>query len=159
MPVEVRPYTRADNGEVVNPTFATERINNTAAGSDLWEFPDTDWFDALAEKSAPTTRQNLQISGGSEHVKYLASLGHLTQAINFKGAPKGFEQYDLRLNLDATINDHLKMDVGLYTRQEDNRSATRNIIPDLIRQYPWFPAFWPTGELGPDIENGNNPAV
>jgi TonB-linked SusC/RagA family outer membrane protein len=154
------PYTRLDNGEVVNPTFSNERIANTEAGTDPWEFPDTDWFDELARKDAPIARQNIQISGGTDDVTYLASLGHLTQAINFNGAPKGFEQYDLRLNLDAKINEHLKLDVGLYGRQEDNRTATRqNVIGDLIRQYPWFPAYWPTGEIGPDIENGNNPAI
>ncbi|MEX0314374.1 MAG: TonB-dependent receptor [Allomuricauda sp.] len=154
------PYTRSDNGEVVNPTFPTERIENTAAGTDPWLYPDTDWFDELHRKDAPIARQNIQISGGSESINYLASLGHFTQAINFVGAPKGFEMYDLRLNLDANINKHLKLDVGLYGRNEDNRTATRqNVIGDLIRQYPWFPAFWPTGEFGPDIENGNNPAV
>ena len=34
------PYTRQDNGEVVNPTFTTDRITNTAAGTDpSWCFP------------------------------------------------------------------------------------------------------------------------
>ncbi|EAR02561.1 SusC/RagA family TonB-linked outer membrane protein [Maribacter sp. HTCC2170] len=154
------PYTRADNGEVVNPTFGNERIANTEAGDDPWQYPDTDWFDELHRRNAPIARQNIQISGGTEDINYLASLGHFTQEINFVGAPKGFEMFDLRLNLDANINEYLKMDVGLYGRQEDNRTATRqNVIGDLIRQYPWFPAYWPTGEFGPDIENGNNPAV
>ncbi|WP_420602268.1 TonB-dependent receptor [Flagellimonas sp.] len=153
------PYTRTDNGDVVNPTFTNERIENTRAGNDPWAFPDTDWFEELTLKNAPVSRQNLQVSGGTENVSYLASLGHLKQAVNFRGAPDGFEQWDLRVNLDAKISEHLKLDVGLYGRQENNRLATRNIIPDLIRQYPWFPAYWPTGEFGPDIENGNNPAI
>ncbi|MGW9687041.1 TonB-dependent receptor [Flagellimonas sp. 2504JD1-5] len=153
------PYVRSDNGETVNPTFTTERIQNTEAGNDPWAFPDTDWFEELARKSAPVARQNMQISGGSEYVTYLASLGHMTQDVNFKNAPDAFEQWDLRVNLDAKISETLSMDVGLYGRQEESRHATRNIIPDLIRQYPWFPAFWPTGEFGPDIENGNNPAI
>jgi TonB-linked SusC/RagA family outer membrane protein len=156
------PYTRLDNGEVVNPTFTTDRINNTAAGNDPWMFPDTDWFDAVTTKGAEISRQNVQISGGTEDVRYLASLGLLNQDVNFKNAPKGYTQFDLRLNLDAKISKSLSLDVGLYTRQEDNYRATRgenSIFDDLVRQYPWFPAFWPTGELGPDIENGNNPAV
>ncbi|WP_212748415.1 TonB-dependent receptor [Maribacter algarum] len=156
------PYTRLDNGEVVNPTFTTERINNTAAGDDPWLFPDTDWMEEVTTKSALISRQNLQVSGGTEDVRYLASLGYLRQDVNFKNAPKGYQQYDLRVNLDAKISESLSLDVGLYSRQEDNRRSTRaanNIFDDLVRQYPWFPAFWPSGELGPDIENGNNPAV
>jgi len=153
------PFTRP-NGEVLNPTYSTDRIENTRAGNDPWLYPDTDWFEEVSRKNAPTQRQNLQISGGTEDLNYLASFGYLTQATNFKNAPKGFSQYDLRLNMDAKINKYLKFDVGLYTRQEDNYTATNiNPINDLIRQYPWFPAYWPTGEFGPDIENGNNPAI
>lgn len=153
------PFTRP-NGEVLNPTYSTDRINNTAAGNDPWNYPDTDWFEEVTRKNAPTQRQNLQISGGTENITYLASLGYLTQSFNFNNAPKGFSQYDLRLNFDAKINEYLSFDVGLYSRQEENVTATRpNVINDLIRQYPWFPAYWPSGEFGPDIENGNNPAI
>lgn len=156
------PYTRMDNGEVVNPTFTTDRINNTAAGTDPWLYPDTDWFDAITTKGSIVSRQNAQISGGTENVRYLASFGYLSQEVNFKNAPKPYRQFDLRLNLDAKISESLSLDVGLYSRQENRYSNTRGeaaIFADAIRQYPWFPAFWPTGELGPDIENGNNPAV
>ncbi len=159
--VRGRPFTRP-NGEVLNPTYTTERIQRTAAGDDPWEYPDTDWMEEVTTTGAPIQRQGLQVSGGTEHVKYLASLGHLRQDVNFKNAPKGYTQYDLRLNLDAKINDHLKMNVGLYSRQEENYTATNspsNVFNDLVRQYPWFPAYWPTGEFGPDIENGNNPAI
>ncbi|MRI01476.1 SusC/RagA family TonB-linked outer membrane protein [Kriegella sp. EG-1] len=156
------PYTRLDNGEVVNPTFTNDRIAQTAAGTDPWLYPDTDWMEEVSTKAAPISRQNIQVSGGTEDVRYLASLGYLKQELNFKNSPKGYNQYDLRLNLDANISKSLSLDVGLYSRQEDNVRATRDansIFDDLVRQYPWFPAFWPTGELGPDIENGNNPAV
>lgn len=156
------PYTRLDNGEVVNPTFNNDRISNTAAGTDPWLYPDTDWMKEVTTNSAPISRQGLQVSGGTEDIRYLASLGFLTQDVNFRNAPKGYRQFDLRLNLDAKISKSLSLDIGLYSRQENNYRATRNandIFHDLVRQYPWFPAFWPTGELGPDIENGNNPAV
>ena len=159
--VRGQPFTRP-NGEVLNPTYSTERIQNTAAGTDLWNYPDTDWMEEVQRRNAPTTRQNVQITGGDENVNYLASAGYLRQDVNFKNAPKGFTQYDLRLNLDAKINDFLSVDVGLYSRQEENLTSTNapsNVFNDLVRQYPWFPAYWPTGEYGPDIENGNNPAI
>ena len=159
--VRGQPFTRP-NGEVLNPTYSTERIQNTAAGTDLWNYPDTDWMEEVQRRNAPTTRQNVQITGGDENVNYLASAGYLRQDVNFKNAPKGFTQYDLRLNLDAKINDFLSVDVGLYSRQEENLTSTNapsNVFNYLVRQYPWFPAYWPTGEYGPDIENGNNPAI
>ena len=156
------PYTRIDNGEVVNPTFTTDRINNTALGNDPWLYPDTDWFDAITTKGSAISRHNAQVSGGTESVRYLGSFGFLSQDVNFRGWAKPYQQFDLRLNLDAEISESLSVDVGLYSRQENRYRNTRGeagIFADAIRQYPWFPAFWPTGELGPDIENGNNPAV
>ncbi len=156
------PYTRLDNGEVVVPTFDNNRIQQTAAGTDPWLYPDTDWFDEITTKGSIISRQNLQVSGGTEDVRYLGSFSYLSQDVNFRNAPKPYEQFDLRLNLDAKISESLSVDIGLYSRQENRYSATQSgqgIFGDAIRQYPWFPAFWPTGELGPDIENGNNPAV
>ena len=154
-------FTRP-NGEVVQPTYSTDRIQNTALGADPWNYPNTDWMEEVQRRNAPTSRQNIQVTGGNEDVTYLASAGYLRQDVNFKGAPKGFTQYDLRLNLDAKINDFLSLDVGLYSRQEENYQSTNSpagVFNDLVRQYPWFPAYWPTGEYGPDIENGNNPAI
>lgn len=159
--VRGEPFTRP-NGEILNPTYPTERIQNTAAGTDLWNYPDTDWMEEVQRKNAPTSRQNLQVTGGSENVNYLASFGYLRQDVNFRNAPKGFTQFDLRLNLDTQINEYISLDVGLYSRQEEHLTATNepsNVFNDLVRQYPWFPAYWPTGEYGPDIENGNNPAI
>ena len=154
-------FTRP-NGEVVQPSYPTDRIQNTALGADPWNYPNTDWMEEVQRRNAPTSRQNIQVTGGNEDVTYLASAGYLRQDVNFKNAPKGFTQYDLRLNLDAKINDFLSLDVGLYSRQEENYTSTnepRGIFNDLVRQYPWFPAYWPSGEYGPDIENGNNPAI
>lgn len=150
------------NGDPYLPSFTNERIANTALGEDLWNYPNTDWMEEVGEDNAPIMRQNIQITGGGDNITYFTSMGFLRQDVNFKNAPKGFTQYDLRLNLGATINEHLKLDVGLYSRQEENLTSTRSsngVISDLIRQYPWFPAYWPTGEFGPDIENGNNPAI
>lgn len=156
------PYTRLDNGEVVSPTFDNNRIQETAAGNDPWLYPDTDWFDEITTTGSVIQRQNLQVSGGTEDVRYMSSFSYLTQDVNFRNAPKPYEQFDLRMNLDAKISESLSVDIGLYSRQENRYSSTQTgqgIFADAIRQYPWFPAFWPTGELGPDIENGNNPAV
>jgi TonB-linked SusC/RagA family outer membrane protein len=156
------PYTRLDNGEVVVPTFDNNRIQQTAAGNDPWLYPDTDWFDEITTKGSIISRHNLQVSGGTEDVRYMTSFSYLSQDVNFRDAPKPYEQFDLRVNLDAKISESLSLDIGLYSRQENRYSATQSgqgIFGDAIRQYPWFPAFWPTGELGPDIENGNNPAV
>ena len=62
--VRGQPFTRP-NGEVLNPTYSSDRIQNTAAGTDLWAYPNTDWMSAVTRKNAPTTRQNVQVTGGA----------------------------------------------------------------------------------------------
>ena len=85
------PFTRP-NGEVLNPTYPNDRIENTRLGEDPWLYPDTDWMEAVQRKNAPTTRQNVQITGGDDNGTYLASIGYLRQDVNFKNALKRIEQ-------------------------------------------------------------------
>lgn len=150
-------YTRP-NGELFTPTWTTERIQQT--GTDPWAYPDTYWYGEVLKDNAPISRTNLQISGGTDKVTYLASASMLNQAINFKTDLDGFSQYDLRLNLDAEINDNLSIDVGLYTRQEDDERIAGgnygNVFLQVQRQYPWFNAYWPTGEFGVNGQVNNN---
>ena len=150
-------YTRP-NGELFTPTWTTERIQQT--GTDPWAYPDTYWYGEVLKDDAPISRTNLQISGGTDKVTYLASASMLNQAVNFKTDHDGFSQYDLRLNLDAKINDYLSMDVGLYTRQEDDERIHdgdfQSVFLQTQRQYPWFNAYWPTGELGVNGQVNNN---
>ena len=44
--VRGQPFTRP-NGEVLNPTYPTDRIENTRAGDDPWLYPNTDWMLSL----------------------------------------------------------------------------------------------------------------
>ena len=47
--VRGQPFTRP-NGEVLNPTYSTDRIENTRAGTDPWLYPDTDWMEEVQRK-------------------------------------------------------------------------------------------------------------
>jgi hypothetical protein len=54
------------------------------------------------------------------------------------------------------------MNVGLMTRREDRNFPTVGagaIFRMLQRGRPTENAFWPSGEPGPDIENGENPVT
>ena len=85
--------------------FSSDIIEKFRTNSDPLVYPNTDWTDMLIKKSALQTQHNFNISGGSERVKYFASLGVFTQDGLFKtfeenGNDKGFK-YCLLYTSDA----------------------------------------------------------
>ena len=155
-------YTRPDNGAVVKAAFTPDDIKKFNDGSDPWGHPNTDWFGAALKTWAPQSRHTLQLVGGSENVKYLASVNYQNQDGYYKNSATGYKQYDFRLNLDAKVNKYVNLVVGVVGRQENRFFPTvdaGSIFRMLMRGYPNKPAFWPTGQPAPDIENGQQPVL
>jgi TonB-dependent SusC/RagA subfamily outer membrane receptor len=117
-------YTRP-NGTTRKAPFSPTDIQKYADGSDPWLYPNTDWYDATLKNWSPQTQHNLQISGGTENVKYLASLGYQNQDGYYKTSATAYQQYDIRLNLDAKINKYVDINVGLLGREEARNYPTR----------------------------------
>lgn len=146
-----------------SPTgFFPDDMAKYADGSDPWGHPDEDWFDAVMKKWSPQQRHNLQINGGTENFRYLVSLGFQDQDGYYKNSATGYRQYDVRVNLDATVNKYIKVNFGLLGREEFRFFPTESagsIFRMLMRGRPNEPAIWPNGLPGRDIENGQNPVV
>nr|MBI1229556.1 SusC/RagA family TonB-linked outer membrane protein [Cytophagales bacterium] len=154
-------YTRP-SGQVRTAPFSPEALEMHRAGTDPWNYPNTDWYAETLKTWSPQTRHNLQLNGGSDNVRYLASLGYQNQDGYYKQSATGFKQYDMRLNLDAKVNEFIDLQIGVLARQESRFFPTRSagaIFRMQMRGKPHEPAFWPDGRPGPDIENGENPVV
>lgn len=154
-------FTRP-NGDVANASFKPDDFTKFNDGSDPWGHPNTDWFDAVLKDWSPQSKHNLQLSGGSENVQYLASLGYEHQDGYYKNSATGYKQYDFRLNVDGKVNKYINTSVGVTGRQENRFFPTQSagsIFRMLMRGYPYAPALWPNGLPGPDIENGQQPVV
>ena len=122
---ETGSFTRP-NGTIRKAPFTPKDIQQYADGSDPWLHPNTDWYAATLKPWSPQTQHNLQISGGTESVKYLASLGYQNQDGYYKNSATAYQQYDLRLNLDAKINKYIDLNVGLLVREEARNYPTRS---------------------------------
>ncbi len=154
-------FTRP-NGSVRNAPFSPEDIELFKNGNDPWGHPDTDWFDETFKEWSPQSRHTLQLNGGSDTFSYLASIGYQKQDAYYKNSATGYEQYDIRINLDGQINKYIKTSIGILGREEFRFFPTQSagaIFRMLTRGRPTEPAFWPNGLPGPDIENGQNPVV
>jgi len=154
-------YTRPD-GTVRKAPYSPEDLAKYNDGSDPWGHPNTDWFGATLKKNSPQVRHNVQLNGGTENFRYLASLGYQNQDGYYINSATGYKQYDIRVNLDANINKYVKATLGILGRQENRGFPTKGaetIFRMLMRGKPQEPAYWPNGLPGPDIENGENPVV
>ncbi len=146
----------------LSANYSPDAVKKFANGSDPWGYPNTDWFGDAFKTWAPQTRHNLQISGGTEAIRYMASLGYVYQDAIYKNSASNFSQYNFRTNLDAKVNNYVKANLGILVRREQRRSPTESagaIFRMLMRGRPGEPEVWPNGKPGPDIENGQNPYV
>lgn len=146
----------------INANYSPDAVKKYADGSDPWGYPDTDWFGDAFKNWSPQNRHNLQISGGTESVKYMASLGYVFQDAYYKNSATNYKQYNIRTNLDAKINQYIHANLGIMARREQRRFPTESagsIFRMLMRGRPTEPEVWPNGLPGPDIENGQNPYV
>ena len=154
-------YTRP-NGTIRKAPFTPKDIQQYEDGSDPWLHPNTDWYASTLKTWSPQTQHNLQISGGTDNVKYLASVGYQNQDGFYKKSATAYQQYDIRLNLDAKINKYINLNIGILGREEARNYPTRSagaIFRMQMRGKPQQQAYWPNGLPGPDIENGENPVV
>ncbi|MCI4669123.1 MAG: TonB-dependent receptor [Bacteroidia bacterium] len=85
-----------------------------------------------------STNHDLSISGGTEDVKYFASLGYLnTQGIVIT---QGFERYNARMNVDAKLNKRLSAGVNI-NGFIGNRDMVGHDMRDLLRAYSIHPIY------------------
>lgn len=156
-------YTRTDNQNVLSAVFTPGDIQKFRDGSEPLTHPNTDWYGSVIRNWSPQQRHNLQLTGGSENIKYLASLGYINQEGNYVKSATGYKQYDMRVNLDTKINKYVSANLGVTMREEfrrfPNGGGAGDIFRMLMRGKPTEIAIWPDGRPGPDIENGQNPAV
>ena len=113
--------------------FSSDIIEKFRTNSDPLVYPNTDWTDMLIKKSALQTQHNFNISGGSERVKYFASLGVFTQDGLFKtfeenGNDKGFKynRYNYRINMDINVTSTTSMQINLGGYLNDKQEPNYN---------------------------------
>lgn len=118
-------YTRPDGNEILAP-FTPEEFDMIASGEDPWNYPNTDWFGETLKEWSTQQKHNLQISGGSEDINFMASLEYQDQDAFYKNSATNYQQYGLRINMDAKINKYISTQVGVLGRQEDRNFPTQS---------------------------------
>lgn len=156
---EIEYYNNKAGG--MNQVYSNEEIQKFSDGSDPLNYPNTNWQKETLKEFALQNQHSLSITGGTNEVKYFASIGTLYQDGIYKKGVTDYRQYNVRTNVDANITKRLKVGLNLSGRQEDRNfpiSSAGNIFRSIYRAYPTLTATYPNGLPSTGIEN-NNPVV
>lgn len=152
-------YNKALERSGKAPRFTEEAIQKFRDGSDPYNYPNTDWY-KLAFKTAWQNRHNVNVTGGNEFVKYLASAGYLKQSSILPNA--GREQFNARANLDMVLSKRITAHFNLAYIQNNYRDASSAYAggssDQIIRQLniiaPWIAYKKEDGSYG-TVSDGN----
>ena len=101
--------------------YTQEELNKYQDGSDPILYPDMEWVYEVFERSAPQQKHNINVSGGTQFVKYYVSLGYfnqtglqknVSQAYNYDNKDS-YNRVNLRSNVDMTISPTTQLGVTL----------------------------------------------
>ncbi len=113
LPEQLNAY---DNAILQNNAYITQ---GNAPGSALFYSPDEleyfktinyNWLD-YAWKTPVSAQHNLSVNGGSENIKYFASLGYYDAKGSFDNI--SYKRYNFRTNIDATITKRLSLTLNV----------------------------------------------
>jgi len=156
---EIEYYNNKAGG--MNQVYSAAEIQKFADGSDPINYPNTNWQNETLKSTALQNQHSLSFTGGTDNLKYYVSLGKIHQEGIYKNGATKYNQYNVRSNIDATINSRLKVGLNLSGREEDRQypiSSAGNIFRSIYRAYPTVVATYPNGYPSTGIEN-NNPVV
>jgi TonB-linked SusC/RagA family outer membrane protein len=106
-----------------------EDYRNGENNPNVWA--NTDWWDVSMDEWSPQTEHNASLTGGSENFKYYVSGQYLYQDANFIGSAFGYNQSNIRSNIDVNVTSFLDVGLDLAGRFE-NRDGTQG-VEGLIR--------------------------
>ena len=152
--------------ELIKPNILEEYRNPSTPLNSL-RYPDVNWYSLLSKPFAPTASANFNVQGGTEFIKYFASLGYLSQGDYFKSYNEGFDdtrayfkKINYRANVDFTLTRSTQLSVNLGgdvgITNNINRSPWRNLYQASPSR---FPAYYPECVLeqvpDPDYPNAS----
>ena len=109
---------------------------NALHREDPFRYPDSNFVDVF-KKNGTMLIDNLQISGGTDNVRYHAGLGYYDQKGIFE--PVGYNRYTYDLSLDVDVTPTTKIGLSLYGSIENTDGIDADEqMPHLFRSFYKF---------------------
>ncbi len=126
-----------------NPRYSDQELADFKSGK-----AGTDYYALTFRNQALQTQHNINVSGGSEAIKYFFSGGYTNQQGMFDAI--NYQNYSLRSNVDAKINQNLTIsgDFDANSRTYNNAGySAEAIFAEVIAASPNNNVFNPDGSL------------
>ncbi len=152
--------------------YSPEDIEKYRTNADPDLYPNVDWFDALFDDMAANQRVNLNITGGSDIVKYYVSGAFYNESSIYKNAGNiygynpsiRYNKFNFRANVDLNLTKSTVVNFNLANIYEKSFGPGYGDTDADIWSYTFmtspnaFPVQYSDGKLsGPTSDSGNNP--
>lgn len=142
--------------------FASDVVEAFRTHSNPLLYPDTDWMKVLFKSTAPQSQANLNISGGTDRVRYFVSMGMLDQKGFFKNYDTryngnfNYDRYNYRANMDVDFTKTTLLSINLGGRVEKrNYPQGGDDFNALFRHIYWALPFGGPGIIDGKWVTGN----
>lgn len=142
--------------------FTPEQVEAYRTGSDPIMYPSMDWKKYIFNDVYLQSKNNINISGGSDDVKYFISIGYLYQNGLLKELPGQkydnnyrYDRYNYRANIDANLTKTTTMKLGIGGNLGKTQEPLNVVSGTNQDQNPWVIAqIWSHPFAGPGFING-----
>lgn len=120
-------YNEACRNSGVAEKFSQARIDKTRSGEDPDLYPNVDWMDEVFQNFATNEKVNLNVSGGSDKIRYYVSGAYLhengilkTEEMEDKKSKLKFDRFNFRSNIDIDLSKTtlFKLNLGGYYKEK-----------------------------------------
>lgn len=129
-------------------TYIDEWQANHLTDSD--QYPNTDWVNEIFTESGFQQHHSLQLTGGTEMAKVMASLSYMDQNGNI--ANFNYKRYNARINTDLKVSDKVSFNLDLNMRRSVQKQPSAGLvyaIREAFRDPPVYAARFSDGRWGP----------
>ena len=135
-------YNESRRNSGLSEVYSREQILKTESGLDPYLYPNVDWIDKIYKNVSSVSNVNLNISGGSDLVRYYLSASFYNQGGQYNVKKENgydpnlnYKRYDFRSNVDVNITKTTLLQMNLSAIMTDSR------YPGIASNKLWYEAF------------------
>ena len=136
------------------PIFSQQQIDRTRSGYDPYYYPNVNWMDELIKPVSSSQHATINVSGGSEKMRYFVSGAYINQNGMYNSTNENsfnsninVKRYNFRTNVDMTLTSSTSLSLSLAGSLENRNypGAGASTIFSWMQLVPpvWYPARYP----------------
>lgn len=158
-------YNEALMNDGLEPAFSDSDIDLYKSGSNLYRYPDVDYYsNEFLKQRKPFRRLIGEFSGGTDQVQYFASVGwnHSESLFELAEDNGNADRFNVRANVDFKVNDYITSNIGAVIIYDIQNNPQGNFWGDAATIHPYqFSQLIPVSAVldeasfsgGADLEN------